>query len=115
MGRNVYISPTNFQRIGSNIGRKCHRGNSISDQRYRGLFGVSDVVTSDLWQMVPSTDGGTPKHLLWGLLFLKNYNNEYLHATAVGCDEKTFRKWSKQYVLYLFQIQTVRSRERNLK
>ena len=64
MGRNVYISPAKFRRIGSSIGRNFHRGNSFSDRRYRGLFGVSDVVTSGLWRMVPVIDGGTPKHLL---------------------------------------------------
>jgi len=34
------------------------------------------------------------KHLLWGLSFLKLYNNQRVHAPVIcGADEKTFRKW----------------------
>lgn len=70
------------------MGSSCRGNQSISDRRYRGLFGVSDLVTSDLWQMLPSVDSANPKYLLWGLLFLKYYNTEHLHAVIAGCDEK---------------------------
>ena len=41
--------------------------------------------------------GPQPKHLLWCLLFMKNYGVEETHAARVGCDEKTFRKWAWLY------------------
>jgi hypothetical protein len=35
-----------------------------------------------------------PVHLLWALMFLKQYNKEEVNASMAGCDEKTFRLWS---------------------
>ena len=35
----------------------------------------------------------SPKHLLWALMFLKQYNTQSFTASIVDVDEKTYRKW----------------------
>eukprot|EP00559_Dactyliosolen_fragilissimus_P004548 CAMPEP_0184857772 /NCGR_PEP_ID=MMETSP0580-20130426/2924_1 /TAXON_ID=1118495 /ORGANISM="Dactyliosolen fragilissimus" /LENGTH=188 /DNA_ID=CAMNT_0027353561 /DNA_START=237 /DNA_END=803 /DNA_ORIENTATION=+ len=42
-----------------------------------------------------------PEHLLWGLLFLKHYSVETLHATVPGVSVDTFRKWAW---IFVYQI-----------
>jgi len=39
-------------------------------------------------------DKVTPEHLLWTLMFLKIYMPYRAFAALVGCDEKTFQKWT---------------------
>lgn len=38
--------------------------------------------------------GADPKHMLWGLLFMKVYSTEEAHSTVCGISRNTFRKWS---------------------
>lgn len=37
------------------------------------------------------------------------YDIEHVHAAIEGCDEKSFRKWSKIYESYLASIPTVQN------
>jgi hypothetical protein len=39
-----------------------------------------------------------PKHLLWGLLFLKVYGTEDVLSDVVGMKRNTFRKWAWKIV-----------------
>ena len=90
-----------FRRIASQFGAR-HRTLSLkNDRRCRYLFGVTDIVTSDLWKIIPRVSNGNPKHLLQALLFLKTHDTEHLLSWIAGCDEKTLRKWSKKYLSLL--------------
>ena len=42
----------------------------------------------------------TPKHLLWGLNFLKLYEVEEARARRLHVDEKTCRKWTSIFYSY---------------
>jgi len=48
-----------------------------------------------------------PNHLLWGLMFLKVYGTEPIHASIVGANEKTFRKWQWLIITALSNIKAV--------
>ena len=43
--------------------------------------------------------GAHPKHLLWGLMWLKIYSTEAVMAGMAKCDEKMFEKWSWKFVV----------------
>jgi hypothetical protein len=42
-----------------------------------------------------------PKHLLWMIVWLKNYWAESVAATFWECDEKTHREWVKKLLVFL--------------
>ena len=84
--------------------RKCQLKYKL--QRFWSHFGVDPPRCVRVWNelMLAGWVGGGStvedpehKHLLWAYLFMKGYATEPKNAGAVGCDEKTFRKWSKFY------------------
>lgn len=68
----------------------------IGYRRFKCFFGVSPEVCAIVWERIRdiTPTGGEPKHLLWSLLFLKNYDVEHVRRSIIGCDEKTIRKWT---------------------
>ena len=72
--------------------------NQTADRRFRETFGTSSIVCCRIWKLLQlekaSLKNMTPNHLLWGLILLKLYSSETVHAGMTGVDEKTFRKWS---------------------
>lgn len=67
------------------------------DRRFRAHFGCSVVVATTVWNHIHENLKETtkPKHLLWGLLFIKVYASQDVHCRIVGWpDPKTFRNWS---------------------
>lgn len=81
-------------------------------RKYRTFYGVSPEVCSMLWnRILQKPSGAQPKHLLWSLLFLKNYNKEHVNAALVLADEKTFRLWSWRFVTLISQLEVVSSKE----
>lgn len=78
-------------------------------RKFKTFYGVSPEVCSILWNRIADKPSGSePKHLLWCMLFLKNYNKEHVNASIVGVDEKTFRKWTWQFVELLSELDVVR-------
>lgn len=69
---------------------------TTADRRFRALFGTTPTVCVALWKRLSALPlaGGEPQHLLWGLMFLRVYASEVVHATMANADEKTFRKWA---------------------
>ena len=69
--------------------------------RFRYLFGVPPEVCTLLYRQIADVvvfvhgeRGFKPKHLLWGLYFLRAYNAEIPMATFCQTSHATFRKWS---------------------
>ena len=98
------VSANEFAVLGSDlitagVGTKKHQ------HRFRAAFGIPPRLVAILWKDIAR--GGflnhlgprslKPIHLLWTLLFLKCYHKEGINASFVGCDEKTFRKWTWFY------------------
>lgn len=66
-------------------------------RKFVSYFGLEAVVVAAVWRrlMKEGLLHGTsfePKHLLWTLLFLKQYLAEPVHSAMCSCVEKTFRK-----------------------
>lgn len=85
------------------------RSASVALRRFKALFGVTPVVCSIIWEKIRASipKGGEPKHLLWALLFLKQYSDEHARRSTVGADEKTMRKWTWKFVELLSQMNVV--------
>lgn len=62
-------------------------------RRFRSFFGLSSNICEKVWSMLDIPNSSEPKHLLWCLLFLKQYNVEEINRGITGADEKTYRKW----------------------
>ena len=77
-------------------------------RRFKSMFGTTPIVTAIAWEKCsPHVPGADPKHLLWAMLFLKQYASEEVHSAMADCDEKTFRKWCWHYVGRLQNISVV--------
>ena len=99
-----------FANIGLVIfGRRGNITSTIFARRFRSQFGISPVICARIWNSLGEVkpNGFEPKHLLWGLLFLKVYSTESVHATIVNTCERTFRKWSWKAVDLLAAMKTV--------
>ena len=88
-----------FDDISCQMARRC-QALSLQTQkrRYKSLFGCSSEITAKLWNLLLRLMsviklGCQPQHLLWTLLFLKQYASETVLCELCGCDEKTLRKW----------------------
>lgn len=110
------IDDTAFFEIGMAM-IKCDPDlNKVSQKtalgRFHAHFGCSPTVAAQLWTLIdpygePLLDdngkevtNASPKHLLWGLMFLYCAASEKNHCTMASAgapkriDENTFRKWS---------------------
>ncbi len=74
-------------------------GNRILDRDFRAHFGVNARVCQKIWELCQDNffaKNILPKHLLWGLLFLKTYATEPILATMTSVSRKSFRLWAWQ-------------------
>ena len=73
-------------------------------RRWRALFGATPYVCAKVWILIDTPNNkrlpsnAQRKHLMWALLFLREYEVEESHACLTGVDEDTFRKWQKIFV-----------------
>jgi hypothetical protein len=92
-----------FLDLGNKMMKRHNKLASESEKRrFHATFGTGAEICSLLWAKIDFSTvplGAKPKHLLWGLMFLKLYCSESVHCTiAGGVDETTFRKWSWIFV-----------------
>ena len=83
---------------GEYVKRDLKTNNDYSMRRFVALFGCTPCICSIIFKMMVE-HGVAPvsflaTHLLMGLLFLKVYSTEVVHAGMAGVTEKTFRKHS---------------------
>lgn len=68
-------------------------------REFSSFFGTTRAICSILWVMINKKNnyvlprGASPKHLLWGLFFMKTYSNETIISSRLQVDPKTARKW----------------------
>ena len=70
--------------------------NIRNDAVYRQFFGLSPELTNLVWDLLSSPTIHSrflPKHLLWALMFLKQYANEGVLSGLAKVTPKTFHKW----------------------
>lgn len=81
-------------------------------RKFRTFYGIGPDVCSILWNRISNKPPHSePKHLLWCMLFLKNYHKEHVNAAIVSADEKTFRLWAWRFVELLSELDVVRLNE----
>jgi len=105
------FSPLYFKGLCFTILKRASPAYNTTVYRYeKEVFGVSSLVCYSIWESIYEKlpYSSKPKHLLWALIFLKNYSTEKVHSIIAGCDVKTFRKWSWEYVGYIACLKTVR-------
>lgn len=88
---------------------KSNSSKATTLRRFKSFFGISPSVCSIIWELlkyelVPDSQ---PKHLLWCLCFLKQYNTEHLRRSIFKADEKTVRKWTWIFVKLLAELNVV--------
>lgn len=77
-------------------------------RKFRTFYGISSEVCAVLWNQIENKPyGAEPKHLLWCMLFLKNYNKEHINSAITNVDEKTFRLWTWRFVELLAKLNVV--------
>jgi hypothetical protein len=103
-------TPEDFEKLGGEImARSTDGGKSaaVFEARFFTFFGVICVVVANVWNRLvdkgdPELESAEPFHLLWGLLFLKQYPSETLFCKLVGVqDEGTVRHWSQLFVRHI--------------
>lgn len=84
------------------VNRGCNANQtSKNKERFLSHFGTTPGICLYLWQNIYASVSCSTKffHLLWGLLFLKQYGKESVLSGIVGgVDEKTFRLYSWKVV-----------------
>ena len=94
------------------IGQDMMGRSGFVDRRFRSFFGTTPGICAHLWEMltpeVTLPNGARKCHLLWALLFLKQYNTDHVNSSIVGTavDEKTFRKWCWLFIEQISYLST---------
>lgn len=99
-----------FLNIGNKISEtKATQKPSTKARRFKSFFGVTPNVCAIVWRKIHSEApiGFEPKHLLWGLNFLKQYTVEENRHSTLRADEKTIRKWTWISVKLLSNLNVV--------
>ena len=99
----MVVTEDTFIRIAKAINGRVQDRTSLNGE-FKALFGVSPVVCLDIWQRSGMANTLEPKHLLWGLLFLKVYATETPLCALVGVTRKTYRKWVWEAVRYISRV-----------
>ena len=82
-----YFPPSSFTRCSSEMLRRAPEACVTSaERRFRGLFGTSPAICATVWSMLGASlpRGAAPSHLLWALLFLKNYATEHVNSSILA-------------------------------
>lgn len=93
-----HFPASTFEAAGMSIIRRNSRSNVTRERRFRAFFGTSPTVCSQIWGLLTHPPRAQAVHLLFGMLFLKVYSTEHIHASLCEVDERTFRHWSWIYI-----------------
>ena len=79
-----------------------------ANSQFRATFGVTPAICDIIWESIVHTvysvmriHNFQPRHLLWGLLFLKQYGTERIMAQTCHASERTYRKWTKVVIVLI--------------
>lgn len=99
-----------FLKLGTRYtNSKSSQSYKMKLRRFKSFFGVTPLVCSLVWFRIKNDAPADshPKHLLWGLLFLKQYSNEHIRRSILDADEKTIRKWTWIFVKLISDMNVV--------
>ena len=79
-----------------------HLSDSLINRHFRAMFGVSSRTAHLLWVTfdidVLGPPGGKRTHLLWMLMFLKEYCTQDSLSGICRVSRKTFRRWVDMFL-----------------
>ena len=89
----MIVNKRTFIAIGTEMQNRVR--SDIAKRDFLSLFGITPTTCVDLWRrmMIPADSTVTPRHVLWGLLFLKVYASETVLCAIAKTTKKTFRYW----------------------
>lgn len=99
-----------FWKIGHRItGHKLRLSSCLGLRRFKAFFGVTPKVCGIIWELLKNKkpDNSKPEHLLWALIFLRQYSSESTNKSLLKADEKTIRKWVWKFVELLSEMDIV--------
>jgi hypothetical protein len=86
LARKTLCCPAGVQWSNAKVDSKCRSANACDSRSLEQT--AANLI-----------DNATPKHLLWGMLWMKVYSTEEVHCCIVGWpDPKTFRQWSWYFI-----------------
>lgn len=95
------VDVMHFGRLLMNNDPFKHRAPKEEDRAFRALFGCSAAIVLVLWKKLVAGDliaeGGRMTHLLWTLMYCKQYGKWPTMRKLTGADPKTLRKWISQF------------------
>lgn len=116
------LDPHVFESLGLAIIKQApdtmmtERIQTASDaKRFKSFFGTSPIVCAKLWDMldpeVNLPDGALPKHLLWGLGFIKVYRLNLCYVKWLPHQSLTKKPFAngQRFLLKLFRILSPKS------
>lgn len=103
------MSEYHFWKIGHIFtGHKLSGSQIQGERKFKTFFGCSASICGKIWSLISAMDINVkPKHLLMGLHFLKQYNNEHVNAALFDCSETTFRYYSWKVIELLANMDVV--------
>lgn len=99
-----------FWKMGHEItGHKLAHSIKLGMRKFKAFFGVSPKICELVWDQIQNKleNDSHPKHLLWALLFLKQYNTETTNSVLIKADEKTIRKYIWNFIHLISELQVV--------
>lgn len=104
----VYISALTFNEYAAQFLRK--QTNFVTSCQYRAVLGIDCYHTEIIWGYIAEkVKKLEPKHLFWGLTFLKVYSSEEVHSALCQTTRKTYRTWSWAVVHAISDLDIVSS------
>lgn len=101
-----------FFDLGKSIMKHESSSGLVGLRRFKSFFGISPRICSISWNLIKDDLPKSYKevHLLWALMFLKNYSKESVNHALANCDEKTFRSkvWTIISVLASMKVVSTR-------
>ena len=82
----------------------------FNESQFRTFFGVGPQACETIWNLICQTNQYVtikPRHLLYGLLFLKVYSTEEVHSGIFNVTTKTFRSHSWEAVRFIADLKMV--------
>ena len=90
-----------FSRLIMEIDPFKERAQMEEDRKFRMLFGCSPGVVLTVWNKLHSfglvPENGVMKHLLWALMYAKQYAKWQTMRKLTSTDPKTLRHWIYQF------------------
>ena len=85
---------------------------ATEDRNFREHFGCSVLIFLTVWNMLVKTDfmpvGGRIEHMLWALLFMKEYcKQKVLCSMCGGIDKETLMKWVCGFVSAIVDLESL--------